>query len=510
MAPAGTVSVLALDGLTKTFEGQRALDDLDIELRAGEIHALLGQNGSGKSTLIKLLAGYHSPTSVGRAMLHGKPFELGSLAAARQGGMHFIHQDLGLVDELDAADNLALGTPYEGRWWISDRRERRAARALCVRYGLSIDVAAPVGTLTPAEQTQVAIARALRSGIEGRMLLVLDEPTAALPAHEVDRLFSLLREVRARDATVLYVTHRLAEVFEIADRVTVIRDGRRIATRATAELDHEQLLALIIGRSIDALYPDPPTPDGAVVLSVRGLHGGRVREASLDVHRGEIVGVTGLVGSGYEDLLRLIFDPGQRRAGEIEVGGQRLTGRGIGSSIRHRLGFVPADRKRLGGIAPWTVRENLTLPALKARRVGRWLGTRAERAEARDWLHRLAVTPADPERPFASLSGGNQQKVVLARWLRCGAGAYLLEEPTNGVDVGAKQAIYASLATATGAGAAVLISSTDTEELCAICDRVIVMRQGVIRAVLRQEQLSEDRLRSETVRDDDEKEGAFR
>jgi ribose transport system ATP-binding protein len=505
MGSAGTVSVLALDGLTKTFEGQRALDDLDIELRAGEIHALLGQNGSGKSTLIKLLAGYHRPTSVACAVLHGTPFELGSSAAARQGGMHFIHQDLGLVDEFDAADNLALGTPYEGRWWISDRRERGAARALCERYGLSIDVAAPVGTLTPAEQTQVAIARALRSGIEGRMLLVLDEPTAALPAHEVDRLFSLLREVRARGATVLYVTHRLAEVFEIADRVTVIRDGRRIATRATVELDHEQLLALIIGRSIDVLYPDPSTPDGEVVLSVQGLRGGRVREASLDVHRGEIVGVTGLVGSGYEDLLRVIFDPSQRRAGEIEVEGERLAGRGIGSSISHRLGFVPADRKRLGGIAPWTVRENLTLPALKARR---WLGTRAERAEARRWLHRLAVTPADPERQFASLSGGNQQKVVLARWLRCGAGAYLLEEPTNGVDVGAKQAIYASLATVTGEGAAVLMSSTDTEELCAICDRVVVMRHGFIRAVLRQEHLTEDRLRSETVRDDEG--GAFR
>jgi ribose transport system ATP-binding protein len=477
-------AALAVEGLSKTFGGQRALADLDLEVGRGEVHALLGQNGSGKSTLIKILSGFHQPDPGAVATVAGRPLRLGSAEEAHRAGIRFIHQDLALIDERSVLDNLALGGSYRGRLWISDRAEGRAATAFLGDHGLEVDASRMLGGLSPAHKAMVAILRALRDGLGEGGLLVLDEPTVSLGTSEVELLFGLIDELRGRGATVVYVTHRLGEVFRIADRVSVLRDGRRVATEQVSGLDHARLAELIVGRPLDSFYPELPVPRSEVVLSVRGLRSGHVRDVSLDLHRSEVLGLTGLVGSGYDEILPAVFGSAPTEAGEVRVAAGRVSPPTPAAAIAAGIAFAPADRKRLAAIMPWTLRENVTLPALRPRGPARWLGARREAAEAAPWLERLEVVPADPEAPFESLSGGNQQRVVLARWLRCGADVFLLDEPTNGVDVGAKHALYESLAEAAAAGAGLLIASGDPEELCAVCDRILVVREGVVVAEL--------------------------
>jgi ribose transport system ATP-binding protein len=491
-------SVLTLEGLSKVFQGQRALDEVGLELRRGEVHALLGQNGSGKSTLIKILSGYHSPEPGAKAMLRGEPLELGSAEAAHAGGLRFIHQDSMLLDGLSVAENLALGGEYTSRWWVSDRREADVAAEQLARYGVVVDPSMPAANLSPAQRTMVAIVRALRDGVALQGVLVLDEPTATLPGPEAARLFDVIRTIRNHGGTVLYVTHRLQEVFAIADRVSVLRDGRRVATEAVGDLDHDRLVQLIVGRSVDSLYPSPPPLRDDVALEVKGVAGGSVQDLTLTLHRGEIVGLTGLVGSGIEQALHLIFGAQAPDRGQVTLDGVRLGEPSPPASIRAGLAFAPADRKR-SGIASWTLAENVTLPRLSSRGPLRWMGVQRERSETTRWLEHMNVVPAASDAMFSSLSGGNQQKTVLARWLRCGASVYLLEEPTAGVDIGAKGAIYESVAGVAETGAGVLITSTDVEEVCSICDRVMVMREGRVAAVLRGDDRTEDRVLAESM-----------
>jgi ribose transport system ATP-binding protein len=492
-------SLLTLEGLSKVFQGQRALDQVGLELRRGEVHALLGQNGSGKSTLIKILSGYHSPEPGAKAMLRGEPLELGSAEAAHAGGLRFIHQDSMLLDGLSVAENLALGGGYTSRWWVSDRREADVAAEQLARYGVVVDPSMPAANLSPAQHTMVAIVRALRDGVAQQGVLVLDEPTATLHGPEAARLFDVIRTIRNHGGTVLYVTHRLQEVFAIADRVSVLRDGRRVATEAVGDLDHDRLVQLILGRSVDSLYPSPPPLRDDVALEVKGVAGGSVQDLTLTLHRGEIVGLTGLVGSGIEQALHLIFGGQAPDRGQVTLDGVRLGEASPPASIGAGLAFAPADRKR-SGIASWTLAENVTLPRLSSRGPLRWMGVRRERSETTRWLERLNVVPAASDAMFSSLSGGNQQKTVLARWLRCGASVYLLEEPTAGVDIGAKGAIYESLAGVAETGVGVLIASTDVEEVCSICDRVMVMREGRVAAVLQGDDRTEERVLAESMR----------
>lgn len=494
--------VLSIADLSKDFQGQRALDGAHLELRSGEVHGLLGQNGSGKSTLIKILAGYHRPEPGATIALNGRALELGSPGAARNGGLRFIHQDLGLVLEHDATDNLALGRRYGSRWWLSDRRERRDAARLLAEHDVDIDPSVPLHTLSAAQRSMVAIVRALAGGPSEGGVLVLDEPTAALPAQEVRHLFRLVEHVRSRGTAVLYVTHRLPEVFEICDRVTVLRDGRNVGTCQLPDLDHDGLVELIIGRQLAAFQPDLPPPRDEIVLEAEGIRGELVEDASLRVHQGEIVGVAGLVGSGFETILSLVFGGRAPSAGTVRVDGKAIPTGSPAGAIAAGLAFASADRKRLSAMPEWTLRENLTLPRLPSSGIARWMAPRSERREVRPWLDRLGVVPSEPEMSFGALSGGNQQKVVLARWLRCGARAFLLEEPTNGVDQGAKHAIYEALSDVAAAGAGVLVSSSDAEELCAICDRVIVMADGRVRAECAGPNLTVDGLLAESLKAD--------
>ena len=467
---------LAVEGLSKTFPGQLALDNASLTVAPGEVHALLGQNGSGKSTLIKILAGYHQPDPGATAAKDGEPFELGSAAAGHAAGIRFIHQDLALIPELTVTDNLALGGGYRGRGWISDRKETSAAQELLNEWGVLVDAKSPLRALGQADRTMVAIVRAVRDGVRSGGMLVLDEPTAALPRHEVDYVFTLVRQLRDRGASVLYVTHRLSEVFQLADTVTVLRDGKVAGSRPVAGMNHDDLVAMIIGRSLGNIYPEIPEPLDKPVLTIDDVRGESVHTLSLQLHEREIVGIAGLTGSGRESVADLLFGTRTRDAGAVRVDGIEIRPGSPKDSIAKGLALLPADRKGVGSIPALTVRENVTLPAISSR--WSWLSDRAERRDVRGWLTRLGVTPADPDRALSTLSGGNQQRALITRWLRCKAKVFLMDEPTQGVDIQAKVAIYEAIRDAANGGATVLVASTDNDELAAICDRVIVMRDG--------------------------------
>ena len=492
---------LSLRGISKVFAGQWALKSVDLDLRPGEIHALLGKNGSGKSTLIKILAGFHQPETGSRAFVRGEPLALGSPRHAHEAGLRFIHQDLGLADPLDVVDNLALGTSYGSRGWLSDRRERRRARQILAEHGLDVDVTQPVEGLTAAQKSMIAIVRAVHDTPGGSALLVLDEPTASLPERDVEHLFTLLGNVRAKGITILYVTHRLPEVFRIADRVSVLRDGERVITRDTAGLGEDTLAELIVGHAIAKREETTASAQRASgrALAVRRLRGPAVRDVSFDVHSGEIVGLTGLVGSGFEATLALIFGAAAATAGEVLVEDRPFRLGHPAAAIASGIGYVPPDRKRLSAIQTWTLRENLTLTDVPTLGNTPLLDARADKRDAADWLTRLDVDTTDSERLMSSLSGGNQQKVVLGKWMRRGSRVLLLDEPTIGVDVGAKDRIYALLRGAAAAGTAILMASSDLQELEAVCGRVLVLRDGQVVAELAGEQITADRLFAESA-----------
>ncbi len=476
---------LEIRGLTKTFAGTRALDGVDLDLRPGEVHALLGQNGSGKSTLIKVLAGFHAPDPGASIRLDGESVQIGDTTHSRDLGLRFVHQDLGLVLDLNTIENLALGggfdTAFGGR--IRWRDERRRAQERMRALGYEIDVRRPVRELEAAERTGVAIARALDQA-EAARVLVVDEPTASLPLHEVQILFAAIDRVRKLGLSVLYVSHRLDEIFEIADRVTILRDGNRVATYDIAALDRDRLVSLMVGGQDLAARADRVRHGDDVALDVRGLCGTVLAGVDLRVHSGEVVGLAGLTGSGREAALRAIFGDLPRR-GSVRVVDEVIPAGKPHRAIRAGMALVPADRHARGSITTLRVDENCTLTDLRRHSHGpARLSRRREREEVDGWITALDVRPKRSDAPFATLSGGNQQKIVLAKWLRLKPRVLLLDEPTQGVDVHAKALIHALARQAATDGAAVIIASSDDTELCDVCDRVLVLRDGEVAAEL--------------------------
>lgn len=471
--------VLSVRGLSKTFASTKALDSVDLDLRGGEIHALVGQNGCGKSTLIKVLAGYHQADPGAEIRLAGEHVDLTSTADSRQAGFRIVHQDLGLVETLSTVENLMLGRELEtargGR--IRWDAERRDAERRMAALGYQFDVRRPVAELGAAERTGVAIARALWDW-ESARVLVVDEPTASLPREEVAVLFAALERVRTAGLGVIYVSHRLDEIFAIGDRVTVLRDGQRVGTWNVADIDQDGLVSAMIGG--EELRPPHEREARAptdVALQVTRLCGTVVDNVDLDARRGEVVGIAGLTGSGREEILPLIFGV-TARAGRVLLDGREVPPHPRGA-MRAGLALVPADRRADGAVLGLTVRENSSLTDL--RRFSTWFGflsRRRERSEIEGWIARLDVRPARAEAVFALLSGGNQQKVVLAKWLRRRPVVLLLDEPSQGVDVGAKAVIHALAREVAAEGASVLVASSDDAELCDVCDRVLVMRDG--------------------------------
>jgi ribose transport system ATP-binding protein len=511
IAGSGPRPALLAKNLSKTFAGSRALSNLDLDLVAGEVHALLGQNGSGKSTFIKILSGYHTPDAGGEVWVQGESMSFGSPQASAHLGMRFVHQDLALIDSLSVADNLCLASGFATRalCTVSSRQMREDALRDLASVGLDVDPAVSVSSLVPAVKAGVAIARALK-GIANIPInaLVLDEPTATFTHHEVEQLLAIVRTVAARGVAVLYVSHHLSETFAIADRVTVLRDGRNAGTWGASELNRDSLVSALVGNlaDIDADRRAAAAPASSgrprPLLEVDGLHSGIINGVDLSVRAGEIVGIAGLVGSGREELLPAIFGANIRQGGVVRIDGQEVARSRPDASVAAGLAYVPADRKRNALFANLTVRENLTISDLaKFWRFPR-LRRRLESAEVRSWVELLDIKPKDGQELLACLlSGGNQQKVVLARWLRHGSKVLLLAEPTEGVDVGAQVEIHRQILASAARGGAVMISSADSEELCRLCDRVLVMQRGRVIATLADDTLTESSIVSVSSHD---------
>jgi len=502
--PVDAEPILQVTGLSKRFGNQRALDAVDLALHPGEVCALIGQNGSGKSTLIKVLAGYHTADPGAALRFRGRPAPLDDRSAPWRRHVRFIHQDLGLIPTMSVLDNLALAIGYRttraGR--IRWRDERRRASSILAQFELGgLDLTRPVGSLGQVERTLIAVARALLDWEDTSGVLVLDEPTAALSRPEVTRLFAAIRPLTQRGVAVLFVSHRFEEAFAIADRVVVLRDGRVVADRPLAGLDEPGLLSLMIGGVPEAMYPAIASPGDDDAFTVRRLTGARVQELSLSVARGEIVGVAGLAGSGREDVPGLLFGDLRPERGEILVGDRRLERPSPPAAIKLGVALVPSDRVHRSILREHSIRENVTLPMLRPLwRRGR-IDRRAERGEVAAWLERVRLSPPEPERAMGELSGGNQQKGVIARWLRTRPVVLLLDEPTQGVDVGSKSAIFRLIAGAASDGTAVLMCSSEAKDLAAICDHVIVLRHGAAVADLRGDVLTEERIVAAMVTD---------
>ncbi len=490
--------LLRIEHLSKTFPGQAALVDVGLDLGAGEVHALVGQNGSGKSTLIKILAGYHQPDpGDGRAWVNGEPLALGDGHAAAAAGIRFVHQDLGLVGSISSVENIALTAGYRtgrGRR-IKWRDEVRRTKEALAGLGLTdIDVKAPIDSLPPSQRTSVAIARALVGWEQGACLLVLDEPTATLPGDDVQRLFGVIHRLKERGVSILYVSHHLDEVFELADRVTVLRDAHLVATVPVRDLDHNGLVELIVGHSVDAGSASEATVGAEARLSVRGLRGGTVHGVDLDVAAGEIVGLAGITGSGREHVLALIAGQIPRDDGEVLLDGTAIANYQPRQARDSGVAFVPAERALRGTVGTMNVRENLSITDLERHVVRGRLRRRSEVGETKEWIDRLAIKTASTETAIGSLSGGNQQKVMFGKALRLSPKLLLLDEPTQGIDIGAKDQIHRLVDDAAASGMATMVASTDTDELVRLCHRVLVMANGRITAQLAGEHIATERI----------------
>jgi ribose transport system ATP-binding protein len=483
-----TNELLVMRGVSKQFGATQALSDAGIEVRAGEIVALLGENGAGKSTLIKILAGVYTPDS-GTVSYRTRNVT----AALRQLPIAFIHQDLGLIDWMTVTENICLTLGYPRRLGIIDWKAARVRTTQALEMlGTGIDPDVRIQNLSRTEKSLVAIARALAAEAE---ILVLDEPTASLPANEVARLFTVLHRLRARGVGMIYVSHRLDEVFQIADRMVILRDGRVVGERTVAETSAEEVILLIVGREPSQVFRRPAQRQGAARLRLEKLEIGAVGPIDCAIHAGEVVGLVGLRGAGQELVGRVLFGLGPTTSGRVLLDGRPTTPTSPREATREGVNLVCADRVGESVVPNLTIRENMFINPLAAGlNLWSYLGPKLELQTALKLGQQIGLRPNDPSLPIEWLSGGNQQKVVVGRWLYLRAKVYIFEDPTAGVDVGAKAEIYRLFDVALKAGAAIIIISTDFEEVAKVCHRALVFDRGRVVAELGANDLSAENL----------------
>lgn len=476
-----THAALRMTGISKSFPGIRALSDVDLDVDAGEVHAIVGENGAGKSTLVKILAGVHHPDE-GTIELGGDAVRLSDPIEARRHGIGMVYQELNLVPDLTVAENILLGvTP--SRWGLVNRRAlRQQARAVLDELDARIDTDDLVGSLTVSQQQIVEIAKVYASRPR---IVVLDEPTSSLSEHETQSLFRIIGRMTAAGIAVIYISHRLREVLDIAQRVTVLRDGRLVETRPTSGVSAPEMIRLMVGRELTDVFPKREVELGEVVLSVAGLsRTGDFDDISVTVRAGEILGMAGLVGAGRTEIARAIFGLDTIDAGTIEVDGVAVAIRGPRDAVRAGIAYVPEDRKRDGIVPQLSIKDNISLSVLKSVSVAGWIHPRAERTLALQKAHELSVSPPAISPRVDTLSGGNQQKAVFAKWLATKPRILILDEPTRGVDVGAKSDIHTIIGELAAQGTAIILISSELPEVLAVSDRIIVLHEGRIAAEL--------------------------
>lgn len=497
--------LLQVTALGKTFGDTRVLRDVSLEVEPGEVHALIGANGSGKSTLIKVLAGFYDPDDGSRVTFNGEPLDLPlTEVTSKAAGMRFIHQDAPLVDTLSVLENLSLEAGYltglGGR--IRWRAEIRRAQQTMASVGIEIDPRRLVSALSASERMMLCIAREAQNQEWRGRLFVLDEPTAALPAEEAERVFALIERVKSQGAGIIFVSHRLGEVARIADRISVLRDGRIAARFARDETDQEGMVTAMFGERAEELYEAPPATIGTRTrLKVQGIRGNRLKGVSCSVAEGEIVGVYGLLGCGKSELGRFVAGMQRLHEGSMEIDGKAVKPSSARDAIEAGVGYVPQNRREAGIATSMSVRENLTLTDLRPfTRFGRLSGS-SEREGVRPLIERFGIKPPDPEKLVGQLSGGNQQKVVMAKWLRCEPSVLVADEPTAGVDIQSKHDIYRFIRQAAESGTAVLLLSSEADEIAFASDRAIVLRDGEVIAELSGAALTKEAVQQASFRD---------
>jgi len=494
MTPAVTDTLLKVVGVDKTFPGVQALRAVDFELRAGEVHALVGENGAGKSTLMRIIAGIETADAGGLA-LNDQPYCPRSRKDAERQGVRMVMQELNLISRLTVAENIFIDNLPSRFGFVDYASLNEAARAVTQRVGLEdVDPSVPVETLGVGQQQMVEIA----AGLSGQCrVLALDEPTASLTDSEVTLLFAQIERLKRDGVGIIYISHRIEEVLDIADRVTVLRDGQTVATHATADLSSDDIIRLMVGRDLTQEDLAPRGQRGAVALRVTGLRGGEaVRDISFEAYRGEILGVAGLMGSGRTETMRLIFGADPVEAGDIYLHGETTPAR-LGTpraAVRRGIALLTEDRKEQGLFLPLPLRANVTIANLDdSSRLG-WVNGARERAVAQRYVDSLAIRCASTEQTVGHLSGGNQQKVVIAKWLYRDCDILIFDEPTRGIDVGAKFEIYRMLADLAQQGKAILFVSSDLKELMAICSRIMVLSAGRVADTFARGRWSEEQI----------------
>jgi len=483
-------SLLAAHGITKRFPGVVALRDVDLDLQRGEVLAVIGENGAGKSTLMKILAGVQPPDA-GQIVLDGQPVAVTSPRHATDLGIALIHQELNLLPNLSVGANIFLGREPQRGGWIDQRQIFAASEKILARVGLDVSPNTRVHRLSIGRRQLVEIAKALST--EARVL-IMDEPTSSLSASEAEVLFDVINDLRSKGVSIIYVSHRLGEVAALSDRVVVLRDGENAGELARGAITHEAMVRRMVGRDISQFYTRTLHAIGSTVLEVKDLVSPAWPDHRLtfDVRAGEIVGVAGLVGAGRTELLRVLFGIDRALGGRIKVAGKEVVLKSPRDAIEAGLALVPEDRKRQGLVLAMALRHNLTLAGLWRRWAGGWLNRRREAEDAARMIETLAIkTPTDTQ-PVRLLSGGNQQKVVLGKWLSLKPRVLLMDEPTRGIDVGAKQAFYRMMETLARDGIAILFVSSELEEILGMSDRVLVMHEGRIMGELDREAMSEE------------------
>lgn len=479
--------MLKLEHITKTYPGVTALKDVSLEFRQGEIHALLGENGAGKSTLIKIIAGAIAPDPGGVIDFDGKTYDQMTPSLSAENGVAVIYQDINLVTPMTVAENIFMGRKM-GRIY-SKRELNKLAQEIFDEYGFQLDPAMRVERLSPANQQMVEIARAISNNAK---IMIMDEPTAPLAANEVELLFSIIAKLKAKGVTVIYISHRMEEVFQITERISVLRDGSFVKTLYTKDTDRAELVKLMVGRELNESFPTRKAAMGEIMLEARNLTGNSVENISFQLHRGEILGFAGLVGSGRSETMELIAGAKKIESGELRLNGKPVYISSPASAIAHGIGLIPEDRKEQGCILFNTVKFNTSLSAAKRISHFGFINSRKNRELAEAYRKELRIKVPSIQQMVVNLSGGNQQKVVLAKTLAADPDVIIFDEPTKGIDVGAKQEIYHLMNELAAQGKAILMVSSDMEEILGMSDRIIVLHEGLVSGELRREQFSQE------------------